>query len=290
MLFKGTGVALVTPFCNDGKLDLPALTRLIDHVVQGGVDYIVVQGTTGESATLNPDERRKVFAATAEHLADRAKLVVGLGGNNTDALLNDVENIDLSLFDGILSVSPYYNKPTQAGIYRHYAALAKATDKPIILYNIPGRTASNITVDTMLQLAADFKNIVAVKEASGNLPQIMEMLQRKSADFALLSGDDALTWPLLALGAAGVISVTANAFPRTFCGMVNAGLQGDVDKARRAHFKLLPLFDLLFQEGNPAGIKAALAIKKIIDSDVVRLPLVKASPALREKLAAMNFD
>ncbi len=276
---QGTGVAIVTPFHNYGTIDFTNLGRLLEHVVDGGVDFVVGLGTTSEAATLTSDEKEAIMDFVKETVNGRVPLVLGVGGNSTHAVVGKLKKTDFTGIDAILSVTPYYNKPNQKGIYNHFKNVAAASPVPVILYNVPGRTASNITADTVLQLAHDFKNIVAVKEASGDLHQVMEILRQKPADFQVLSGDDALTYPMLALGAAGVISVVANVLPAQFSKMVRLALQGEYSRALALHYTLLPVIKQLFADGNPAGVKAALEIKGIVKNNL-RLPLVKANKAV----------
>ena len=282
---QGTGVALITPFDANGQVDLAALSRIVEHLIEGRAEYLVALGTTGETATLSPEEQDAVLRQIVETNRNRLPLVIGVGGNNTLAVVNKLKAREERYRPaGFLSVSPYYNKPSQEGIYQHYKAIAEATSLPVILYNVPGRTASNMLAETTLRLGRDFANIVAVKEASGNLEQCMAILAGKPDDFALISGDDALTLPLISLGASGVISVAANAFPAPFSEMVRKGLEGNFEEARKLHFRLLELMSLLFAEGNPVGVKALMEEMGLCRPDV-RLPLVAASPALKASLA-----
>lgn len=276
---KGTGVAIVTPFHNYGTIDFTGLGRLLEYVIAGGVNYIVSLGTTSEAPTLTGDEKNAVMDFVKETVAGRVPVVMGIGGNSTHAVVGEIKKTDFTGIDAILSVAPYYNKPNQKGLYNHFKNIAAASPVPVILYNIPGRTASNIAAETTLQLAHDFKNIVAVKEASGDLMQVMEILRQKPEDFQVLSGDDALTFPMMTLGASGVISVVANVLPEPFSQMVNLLLQGKTKKALPLHYALLPVMKLLFADGNPAGVKAALEIKGIIKNNL-RLPMVKANKAV----------
>lgn len=273
---KGTGVALVTPFNTDGSVDFVSLEKLVNHCINGGLEYLVALGTTGESATLNKAEKKQVVDCIIKTANGRVPVVIGIGGNNTADVIETIKNTDFTGITAILSVSPYYNKPTQEGIYQHYKAIAEVVPKPIILYNVPGRTSSNILPATTLRLANDFKNIVAVKEASGNMEQIMDIIQHKPDGFLVISGDDALTLPIVAAGGDGVISVVANAFPKQFSDMVRLTLKGDVAAARPLHYLLTEIIKLLFAEGNPGGVKAALKQLGVMD-DNVRLPLVKVS-------------
>jgi 4-hydroxy-tetrahydrodipicolinate synthase len=285
--FKGLGVAMITPFKQDGSIDFPALTKLTNYLVEGGVNYLVVQGTTGESPVLSKEEKNAVLACVAEANAKRVPIVYGVGGNNTYAIADSLKALDSNVVDGVLSVSPYYNKPTQEGIYQHYKVLAEATTLPIILYNVPGRTASNVLPDTTLRLAKDFKNIVAVKEASGNMEQIMDLIQRKPQDFLVISGDDGITLPILAAGGDGVISVIGNAFPHIFSAMVKATMENNMDEARKLHYVLFPVVPLLFVEGNPGGIKEATAHLGLT-TNKLRLPLVNVSETTRSKIIELT--
>jgi 4-hydroxy-tetrahydrodipicolinate synthase len=280
---KGTGVALVTPFDENGNVDALALSRLVEYVIDGGVEYLVILGTTGESVTLSKDEKKTVIETVHKTNKGRLPMVLGVGGNDTAQVINELKNPDLNDMTAILSVSPYYNKPTQAGIYAHYAAIAAASPKPIILYNVPGRTGSNIAADTVVGLANDFKNIVAVKEASGNIAQVMDIINRKPNDFVVLSGDDALTLAIIACGGEGVISVVGEAAPRKFSNMVRAAMANRMEEARKLHYDLLDFTDLLFAEGNPAGVKAALSHFGVMNNSV-RMPLVKATEELSKRI------
>lgn len=280
---RGTGVALVTPFITNGSIDEDALTKLINHIIEGGAEYLVVLGTTAENATLTYPEKQKVTTHIVKETKNRVPLVLGIGGNDTDKAIKTISKTDLSAFAAILSVSPYYNKPSQEGIYQHYKAIAQSTIKPIILYNVPSRTASNITAETTLRLAHDFRNIIGIKEASGNIEQCMTIIAHKPNPFLVISGDDNLTLPLIACGGDGVISVVANAFPKSFSNMVRAALEGDFDTARTLHYKTFEITKQLFADGNPGGVKIALEILKICGSDV-RLPLVKPSIEVQNTL------
>jgi 4-hydroxy-tetrahydrodipicolinate synthase len=280
--FKGTGVALVTPFKADFSVDYDALKNLVHLQIQGGTDFLVVQGTTGESPTLSKDEKLKVLETVQEANQGKLKIVYGVGGNDTIAVGNNLKSLPTGI-DGILSVSPYYNKPIQKGIIAHYSYIAECTDLPIILYNVPGRTGSNMTAETTLELSA-ISNIVAMKEASGNMEQIMEIIRCKPAGFDLLSGDDAITLPLIAAGADGVISVVANAFPEKFSKMVKSALQGDFAVSRKEHYDLLPVTKMFFEEGNPGGVKVALN-KRGLMQEFMRLPLFPVSEGLRSRIS-----
>lgn len=279
--FIGSGVALVTPFKNDFSIDFDALKSLVRLQISGGTDFLVVQGTTGESPVLSVDEKQAVLQCVLEENNGHLKVVYGVGGNNTLAVGSALKQVPKGV-DGILSVSPYYNKPIQRGIIEHYKHISTCTDLPIILYNVPGRTGSNVLPETTLALA-EIPNIVAMKEASGNMEQIMEIIRLRKPDFGVLSGDDALTMPLIAAGADGVISVVANAFPEKFSRMVHASLEGDYDTARKEHYDLLPITKMFFEEGNPGGVKIALRVRGIC-SDVLRLPLVSVSEGLMERI------
>ncbi len=277
--FKGTGVALVTPFLEDQQVDYSSLERLINHVIAGGVDYLVVLGTTGETATLTSSEKTKVLKACVEYNKGRVPLMLGIGGNATQKLIEEIEQTDFYGVAGLLSVSPYYNKPTQEGIIAHYRALADASPVPLVLYNIPGRTMSNLTAATTLTLS-HHPNIVGIKEASGNLEQCMQIAASMPKDFLLLSGDDLLTKPMQSIGGSGVISVLANALPTTF----KALIEGDDFSSRQAAYSILKLNGLMYEEGNPVGIKNLLLHLGIIQTDQVRLPLLRASQGLSDRI------
>lgn len=284
--FKGTGVALVTPFHKQGTIDFGSLEKLIEHCVSGGVNYLVVQGTTAETATLTREEKLALAQFVVDTVDKRLPLVMGLGGNNTQEIVNILRTHSFEGFDAILSVTPYYNKPQQRGLYLHYKSIAVVSPLPIIMYNVPSRTSVNMKAETTLELAADFDNIIGIKEASGNMEQIMDILRQKPKDFLVISGDDLLTMPLLSMGCDGVISVVANAYPAEFSTMVQLGLKGDVKKAREIHFKLTEFTKALFADGNPAGIKAALEIKGLISNNL-RLPLVKIEKPLYNQISAL---
>ena len=284
---KGLGVAMVTPFDAQGNLDLEALKRLTKFLIDGGVDYLVVQGTTGESPVLTKEEKQITLDTVIEVNQGQLPIVFGIGGNNTMALVNDFNTYDLRGVDAILSASPYYNKPTQEGIYQHYKMLSEHSPLPIIVYNVPGRTASNILPETTLRLASDFQNIVAIKEASGNMEQIMHLIHNSPTDFLIISGDDAITLPILACGGDGVISVVGNAFPYQFKQMVSAAMADHMPLAREAHFRVLPIISHLFAEGNPGGIKAVLEHLEIMEAHL-RLPLVPISYARKLELIELT--
>jgi 4-hydroxy-tetrahydrodipicolinate synthase len=282
-LFRGTGVALVTPFHTDGSVDFDSLSKLVDHVINNGVNYLVALGTTAETPTLSNEEKKQVLAHIVKHNAGRVPVVCGMGGNNTAEIVNLIAEYDWAGVAGILSVSPYYNKPTQEGIYQHFKAIAQACKLPIILYNVPGRTAGNILPATAVRLANEFSHIVAIKEASGNMKQCMEYVQTAPAHFAILSGDDDLVVPQVAIGFSGVISVAANCFTKDFTTMVNAALEGNYSNAKTLHYKLLKGIDLLFTEGNPAGVKCVLKEMNIC-GDTLRLPLANVSTATKQAI------
>jgi 4-hydroxy-tetrahydrodipicolinate synthase len=281
--FSGTGVAIITPFRNDGSIDFKSLGKLLEHIISNGIDYIVALGTTGESVTLSKDEKQAVISCVVEVVDKRVPVVVGMGGNNTQEIINSIKSADFENIDAILSVSPYYNKPSQQGLYQHFKSIASASKVPVIIYNVPGRTGSNISAETTIKLARDVKNIVAVKEASGNIGQIMNIIKNKPAGFKVISGDDALTLPMISIGGSGVISVIANAFPRELSSMVNYALVGEMNKANELHYKLLDLISAIFEEGSPSGIKAALDILKICPNNL-RLPLVPVSDGHYRKI------
>ncbi|MBK9283328.1 MAG: 4-hydroxy-tetrahydrodipicolinate synthase [Sphingobacteriaceae bacterium] len=280
---KGTGVAIVTPFDKKGNVDVEALKKIVSHLHVGGVDYIVVMGTTGESATLTKVEKELVIKTIIQKNANKLPLVLGIGGNNTAEVVENIKNANLKNFEAILSVAPYYNKPNQEGYYQHYKAVSASTKKDIILYNVPGRTGSNVTWETQLRIAKDFKNIVATKEASGNIEQIMKIIKNKPKDFMVLSGDDNLTLPAMAAGAVGVISVVAQVFPKDFSTMVNFCLKGNFDKACGLHYKIMDVTDQLFADGNPGGVKYALSELNLCKA-YVRLPLCEPNNQVKEKL------
>ena len=276
-------MALVTPFKNDFSIDFEGLERVVNHCIEGGVEYMVVLGTTAESATLSADEKQQVIDKVISVNNGRLSLVLGVGGNNTSKVVEELKTRDLSSFDAVLSVSPYYNKPTQEGIYQHFKAVAMASPKPIILYNVPGRTSSNMLPKTVIRLANDFKNIVGIKEAAGDIVQAMQLIKDKPKDFLVISGDDMITLPMVLAGGAGVISVIGEGFPKEFSEMVRLGLKRDVDAAYELHYKLAPAIDMIFAEGNPTGIKAVFETLGIC-SAVVRLPLVEASAGLKQQI------
>ena len=281
--FIGTGVALVTPFKKDFSVDTEALTRIVNFVIDGGVEYLVVLGTTGEPATLTSDEKKLVIKTIVEANNRRLPLVLGVGGNNTASLVDELKTGNFEDFTAILSVSPYYNKPTQEGIYQHFKAIAEASPLPVILYNVPGRTASNVLPSTIVRLAKDFKNIIGVKEAAGDIVQAMQLIKDKPKDFLVISGDDMITLPMVLAGGAGVISVIGEGFPKEFSEMVRLGLQRKTDEAYELHYKIYDSINMIFEQGNPAGIKQ---IHKAIglSENTVRLPLVSVDENLAERL------
>ena len=260
-LFSGTGVAIVTPFQQSGAIDLIALEKLVEHQINGGINYLVVLGTTGEGSTLSKEEKKQIFSAVHQFTKGRISLVAGIGGNDTQGVIDSFSSYDLTGYSAILSVSPYYNKPNNEGLYQHYKAISAASPLPIIMYNVPGRTGMNVTAATTLRIAHDCKNIIATKEASGNMEQIMQIIKDKPVGFEVISGDDGITLPLIACGAIGVISVLANAYPRQLSTMVKFCLEGNFAGARPIHEKLMPIIHSLFVEGNPSGIKAYLSEK-----------------------------
>ena len=284
--FNGTGVALITPFHNYGTIDFTSLNKIIEHVINDGVDFIVALGTTSEAVTMSIDERKAVVDYIIEVVNQRVPVVIGVGGNNTQEVINTIKTTSFDGIQGILSVAPYYNKPQQKGMYYHFKNIAAASPVPIILYNVPSRTSSNMKADTTLRLASDFSNIVAMKEASGDLEQIMEIIKNKPKGFKVLSGDDLLTFPMLMLGADGVISVVANAFPKAFSMMVNQSLTGSTKKAKALHYSLMQIIQSLFEDGIPSGIKAALEVQGLC-ANILRLPLVKVNKATYNKIQAL---
>ena len=280
---KGTGVALVTPFNNDKSVDYKGLENLLNHVINGGVDFLVLMGTSGESTTLSKTERIEVVDFCKKINNGRLPIVLGIGGNNTMQVVADIQTANLENVDAILSVSPAYNKPSQEGIYQHYKMISESSPLPIIVYNVPGRTSSNISAATTVRLATDFKNIVGVKEASGDMDQIMKILKNKPADFVVLSGDDGLTLPMIHMGAEGVISVIGQSHPKDFSDMVSFGLSGNKKLANQIHYKLYDFYRPLYAEGNPVGVKACLEMLGVCKA-VVRLPLVEASNTIKNEL------
>ncbi|CAM3705281.1 4-hydroxy-tetrahydrodipicolinate synthase [Flavobacterium gelidilacus] len=282
-MFVGTGVALVTPFKKDFSVDTDALAQIVDFVIDGGVEYLVVLGTTAESATLNKTEKDLVIKTIKEANAGRLPLVLGVGGNNTLEVVEELQTRDFTGFSAVLSVSPYYNKPTQEGIYQHFKKVAEASPLPIILYNVPGRTGSNMLPSTVLRLANDFKNVIALKEAAGDIVQAMKLIQHKPKDFLVISGDDMITLPMVLAGGAGVISVIGQGFPKEFSELVRLGLQRKVNEAYELHYKLADSIDMIFEQGNPAGIKEVFKSRGLSEN-TVRLPLVSVDDNLAKRL------
>lgn len=281
----GTGVALVTPFKSDGSVDVNALEDLVEFQIENGIEYLVVLGTTAESATLSTEEKELVKATVIKKNNGRLPLVLGVGGNNTAAVAKDLKTLDLTSFDAILSVSPYYNKPTQEGIFQHFKVVAEASPLPVILYNVPGRTSSNMLPETVNRIARELTNVVGVKEAAGDMVQAMKLISLVPKDFLVISGDDMITLPMVLAGGKGVISVIGQGLPKDFSEMVRKGLRGEVKEAFELHYKIAPAIDLIFAEGNPAGIKALLEHKGIVQNNL-RLPLVKASVVLNERISS----
>ena len=279
----GTGVALITPFKKDFSLDTEALKKIVNHVIDGGVEYLVVLGTTGEPATLTQDEKEIVIDTIIEANKGRLPLVLGVGGNNTQKVVEELKTRDFSKFSAILSVSPYYNKPTQEGIYQHFKAIAEAAPIPIILYNVPGRTASNMLPETVIRLANDFKNIIGIKEAAGDIVQAMKLIQHKPKDFLVISGDDMIALPMVLAGGAGVISVIGEGYPKEFSEMIRLGLNKKVDESYALHYKLMDSIDMIFEQGNPAGVKEIFKTLNLSDN-TVRLPLVTVNTDLANRL------
>ncbi len=280
---KGMGVALITPFKKDGSVDYTALERVVDYQLHNKTDYLVVLGTTAETPTLSDDEQSEIIRTVVRRVKKQIPIVLGIGGNNTRAVVDKLKKNDLQGIDAILSVVPYYNKPTQEGIYRHFKAIAEAAELPVVLYNVPGRTGVNMTADTTLRLANEFKHIIGIKEASGNLAQICDIIKRKPEPFQVVSGDDSITLSVIREGGCGIISVIGNAFPKQFGSMVHQALSGDFDKASVTQEQLKELFELLFTDGNPAGVKSMLHLKGYIENEL-RLPLVPATGATYEEI------
>jgi len=281
--FRGTGVAIVTPFKNDLSIDFAALGRVVNHVINGSVNYIVIMGTTGESVTLSKDEKKAIVSYVIEVTAGRVPLVVGIGGNCTNEVINFIRHSNLSGIDGILSVAPYYNKPNQRGLFQHFKAIASSSPVPVIMYNVPGRTCSNISSETCLELANEFDNIVAVKEASGDMAQIMRIIKGKPDNFSVISGDDIMTLPIIACGGSGIISVLANAFPAVTSELVSNALKSNYKSARELQLRYLEMIELLFIDGNPSGVKAMLSIMDLCQNNL-RLPLVPVSKTIYTRI------
>ena len=282
--FRGLGIALITPFQTDGSIDLDALDRLVEYQIKGGADFLCIMGTTAETPTLSREEKRLLKERLVRRVAGRVPLLMGCGGNNTAAVIDELRTEDWTGIDGVLSVCPYYNKPSQEGLYQHFAAIAKASPVPVVLYNVPGRTGVNMTAETTLRLARDFENIVAIKEASGNITQMDDIIKNKPQHFDVISGDDGITFPLITLGAVGVISVIGNALPAEFSRMVRLALKGEYSTSLTIHHKFTELFKLLFVDGNPAGVKAMLSEMGMIQN-VLRLPLVPTRLTTMEKIS-----
>lgn len=283
-IFKGLGIALVTPFASDGSVDYDVLKNLLDYQLKNGADFFCILATTGETPTLTKDEKQKIKELVVEKVGDKVPILIGYGGNNTADVVNELQTADFSGIDGILSVCPYYNKPSQEGLYQHFKAIAGATNMPVVLYNVPGRTGVNLKAETTVRLARDCENIVAIKEASGSLEQVDEIIKNKPDGFDVISGDDALTFPMIACGAAGVISVIGNALPKEFSRMIRLEMKGEIESARKIHHKFTDLFNLLFVDGNPAGVKAMLHEMGMIEN-VLRLPLVPTRLTTMQKIS-----
>lgn len=282
--FLGTGVALITPFNEDLSVDHQALKNLVQHNIENGTNYLVISGTTGESVTITKTEKVEIINTVKSANAGKLPIVLGIGGNNTYSVIEEIKHTDFDGIDAILSVSPYYSKPTQEGIYQHFKAISEVSPVPVILYNVPGRTSSNMLPETTIRLANDFKNIIAVKEAGNNVAQYLQLLKQKPDDFLIISGDDDLALGIVLAGGAGVISVIGQALPKPFAQMIQLGLQKNAKEAYDLHFKLMDITGLIFKENNPAGVKAVLAALNIAN-DYVRLPLVPATPNLRNEIA-----
>ncbi len=285
-IFRGLGIALITPFTEDGAVDYEALSRLIDYQLDNGADFLCILATTGETPCLSLAERAQIKSAIVRQVAGRVPILMGCGGNNTAAVVEELKNGDFSGIDGVLSVCPYYNKPSQEGLYQHFKAIAAATELPVVLYNVPGRTGINLKPDTTCRLAKDCKNIVAIKEASGSLEQVDEIIKYKPNDFEVISGDDALTFPMIACGAVGVISVIGNALPKEFSRMIRLEFNGEFEAAQKIHHKFTDLYSLLFVDGNPAGVKALLTEMGFIKNQL-RLPLVPTRVTTLQKISSI---
>jgi len=285
-IFKGLGIALVTPFRQDGAVDYDALIRLVDYQLENGADFFCILATTGETPTLTAEEKQRIKDLVVEKVQARVPILMGCGGNNTAAVVNELKNGDFKGIDGVLSVCPYYNKPSQEGLYQHFKAIAAATPLPVVLYNVPGRTGVNMQAATTVRLARDCQNIVAIKEASGNLEQVDEIIKNKPNDFDVISGDDALTFPMVSCGAVGVISVIGNALPKEFSKMIRLQMRGEYDPARKIHHRFTDLFSLLFVDGNPAGVKAMLHEMGFIEN-VLRLPLVPTRISTKQRMSEL---
>jgi len=284
--FRGLGIALITPFRYDGSIDIEALDRLVEYQIKGGADFLCIMGTTAETPTLSSEEKQMLKRHLVQRVNGRVPILMGCGGNNTASVVNDLQNGDWTGIDGVLSVCPYYNKPSQEGLYQHFSAIAKASPVPVVLYNVPGRTGVNMTAETTLRLARDFENIVAIKEASGNITQMDDIIKNKPRNFDVISGDDGITFPLITLGAVGVISVIGNALPVEFSRMVRLALKGEYNTSLTIHHKFTELFKLLFVDGNPAGVKAMLHEMGMIEN-VLRLPLVPTRLTTMESISTI---
>ena len=283
-IFKGLGIALITPFCEDGSVDYKSLVRLMEYQLDNGADFFCILATTGETPCLTKDEKQKIKDLVVSTVNGRVPILMGCGGNNTAAVVEELKTGDFRGIDGVLSVCPYYNKPSQEGLYQHFKAIAAATSLPVVLYNVPGRTGVNLKAETTVRLARDCENIVAIKEASGSLEQVDEIIKNKPKDFAVISGDDALTFPMISCGAEGVISVIGNALPKEFCRMIRLEFKGEYEGARKIHHRFTELFSLLFVDGNPAGVKAMLHEMGFIEN-VLRLPLVPTRISTLQKMS-----
>ena len=288
-IFKGLGIALVTPFKQDGSVDYEALLRLVDYQLDNGADFFCILATTGETPTLTADEKARIKQLVVDKVQARVPILMGCGGNNTAAVVEELKNGDFKGIDGILSVCPYYNKPSQEGLYQHFKAIAAATSLPVVLYNVPGRTGVNLKAETTVRLARDCENIVAIKEASGNLEQVDEIIKNKPEDFDVISGDDSLTFPMVSCGAVGVISVIGNALPKEFSKMIRLQMRGEYDPARKIHHRFTDLCSLLFVDGNPAGVKAMLHEMGFIEN-VLRLPLVPTRISTLQRMSELLRD
>ena len=283
-IFKGLGIALITPFCEDGSVDYKSLVRLMEYQLDNGADFFCILATTGETPCLTKDEKQKIKDLVVSTVNGRVPILMGCGGNNTAAVVEELKTGDFRGIDGVLSVCPYYNKPSQEGLYQHFKAIAAATALPVVLYNVPGRTGVNLKAETTVRLARDCENIVAIKEASGSLEQVDEIIKNKPKDFAVISGDDALTFPMISCGAEGVISVIGNALPKEFSRMIRLEFKGEYEGARKIHHRFTELFSLLFVDGNPAGVKAMLHEMGFIEN-VLRLPLVPTRISTLQKMS-----
>ena len=283
-IFKGLGIALITPFCEDGSVDYKSLVRLMEYQLDNGADFFCILATTGETPCLTKDEKQKIKDLVVSTVKGRVPILLGCGGNNTAAVVEELKTGDFRGIDGVLSVCPYYNKPSQEGLYQHFKAIAAATSLPVVLYNVPGRTGVNLKAETTVRLARDCENIVAIKEASGSLEQVDEIIKNKPKDFAVISGDDALTFPMISCGAEGVISVIGNALPKEFSRMIRLEFKGEYEGARKIHHRFTELFSLLFVDGNPAGVKAMLHEMGFIEN-VLRLPLVPTRISTLQKMS-----